>query len=97
MKQRKALYEESLLPQMNQQVEASLTAYTHDDGDFAEVIRAKIAELNAQIDSLAIAVDMAKTKVTLNYLLAGDNFKDILAQDLLPKNTTSNTMENHHD
>jgi outer membrane protein TolC len=101
LKQRKELYEASLLPQMNQQVEASLTAYTHDDGDFAEVIRAKIAELNAQIDSLAIAVDMAKSKVMLNYLLAGENFKDTLAKEISPKNTKSNTttktMENPHE
>ena len=65
------MYLGDLLPQMSQQVEASLTAYTHDDGDFAEVIRAKIAELNAKIDSLEITVNIAKAKVQLNYLLAG--------------------------
>ncbi len=84
LKQRKKLYHESLLPQMNQQVEASLTAYTHDDGDFAEVIRAKIAELNAQIDSLDITVNTAKTKVKLNYLLTAGKNKNIF-------------MESHHE
>lgn len=88
LQQRKLLYAESLLPQMNQQVEASLTAYTHDDGDFAEVIRAKIAELNAQIDSLEIEVNIAKTKVELNYLLAGNTTENTL---------THNNMENHHE
>ncbi len=71
LSQRNELYESNLLPQMKEQAEASLNAYTHDDGDFAEVIRARIAELNAQIDALNIKVDMIKAHVEIDYLLTG--------------------------
>ncbi len=71
LNERNELYEHTLLPQMNEQAEASLNAYTNDDGDFAEVIRARIAELNAQIDALTIKVDIAKANAQINYLLTG--------------------------
>ena len=72
LNQRKELYSNQLLPQMNEQAEASLTAYTNDDGDFAEVVRARIAELNAQIDALKINVSIQKTIIKLNYLFMDD-------------------------
>ncbi len=70
--QRQKLYRDQLLPQMHEQAEASLTAYTNDDGDFAEVVRARIAELNARIDSLDIDVEKQKTIIRLNYFLMND-------------------------
>ena len=70
--QRKSLYSNKLLPQINDQAEASLTAYTNDDGDFAEVVRSRIAVLNAEIDQLKINVGEQKIKLELNYLFAGD-------------------------
>jgi len=69
--QRQALYNEKLLPQIHDQAEASLTAYTNDDGDFAEVVRARIAELNAEIDFLAINVQQQKIILEINYLFVG--------------------------
>lgn len=72
LNQRQQLYTDHLLPQMNEQAEASLTAYTNDDGDFAEVVRARIAELNAQIDALKINVSIQKTIIKLNYLFMND-------------------------
>ena len=54
---------------MAEQAEASLAAYNNDDGDFAEAVRARIAELNAQIDALAIAVERQKATARINYLL----------------------------
>ncbi len=69
--ERKKFYSASLLPQMSEQTEASLSAYTHDDGDFAEVVRARITELNAQIDALTINVDIEKLNAQINYLLTG--------------------------
>ena len=72
LNQRNKLYVEQLLPQMSEQAEASLTAYTNDDGDFAEVVRARIAELNAQIDALKINVNIQKTIIKLNYLFMDD-------------------------
>ena len=74
--ERQALYTDQLLPQMAEQAEASLTAYNNDDGDFAEAVRARIAELNTKIDALAIAVDRQKTIAQINYLLAEASFDD---------------------
>ncbi len=77
LNERQLLYQKQLLPQMNEQAEASLTAYTNDDSDFAEVVRAKIAELNAQIDALGIDVERQKAIVELNYYFV-DNADDII-------------------
>jgi len=71
LEQRQRLYQEQLLAQMRDQAEASLTAYTNDDGDFAEVVRAQIAELNAKIEALGIAVGQRKALADLKYYLAG--------------------------
>jgi outer membrane protein TolC len=68
--QRRELYRSRLLKEMHEQAEASLTAYTNDDGDFAEVVRARIAELNAHIDALDIDVDRLKTIAQINYFFA---------------------------
>ena len=68
---RLVLYRSKLLPQTHDQAEASLTAYTNDDGDFSEVVRAKIAVLNAEIEQLAIEVEQQKIILELNYLFAG--------------------------
>jgi acyl-homoserine lactone acylase PvdQ len=68
--ERQILYTEQLLPQMVEQASASLTAYNNDDGDFAEAVRARIAELNAKIDALDIAVERQKIISQINYLLA---------------------------
>ncbi len=62
-------YRMEILPQMADQAEASLTAYTNDDGDFAEVMRARIAELNASIDLLGLQVARLKNIAQLNYTL----------------------------
>ena len=67
LEQRQTLYNDFLLPQMQDQADASLTAYTNDKGDFAEVVRSLIAQLNTQLDALAINVDLQKVKVQLNY------------------------------
>lgn len=72
LNQRQTLYRNKLIPQMHDQAEASLSAYTNDDGDFAEVIRSKIAELNATIDALAIDVERQKNIVQLNYFFIGN-------------------------
>ncbi|MBE9540272.1 MAG: TolC family protein [Proteobacteria bacterium] len=69
LESRQALYAQQLLPQMREQADASLSAYTNDDGDFAEVVRARIAQLNTEIESLAIDVEKQKTIARLNYYL----------------------------
>jgi len=78
--ERQSLYNTKLLPQIQDQAEASLTAYTNDDGDFAEVVRARIAQLNAKIESLAIETQIQKVQLELNYLFVSQaeqmlNFK----------------------
>lgn len=70
LEERHVLYAERLLPQMSDQAEAALAAYNNDDGDFAEAVRARIAELNARIEALVIAVERQKTIARINYLLA---------------------------
>ena len=69
LNERQALYEDRLLQEVHDQAEASLTAYTNDAGDFAEVVRARIAELNANIDYLDIKISRLKTISELNYFL----------------------------
>jgi len=71
LKDRQNLYKDKLLPQINDQAEASLTAYTNDDGDFAEVVRSRIAVLNAEIDELTLNVEEQKLLLELNYLFIG--------------------------
>lgn len=72
LNERSALYERRLLPQMVDQADASLTAYNNDDGDFAEAVRSRIAELNARIEALTIAVERQQVIARLNYLLSGE-------------------------
>jgi len=80
LNERQLLYRDLLLPQMNEQAEASLTAYTNDDGDFAEVVRSRIAELNAQIAALGIYVERQKSIIELNYYFM-ENADDIIANN----------------
>ena len=69
IEQRQNLYSSRLLEQMSEQAEASLAAYTNDDADFDEVVRARIAELNTRIEALGIAVERQKITAQLNYFL----------------------------
>jgi hypothetical protein len=61
----------SILPQIQEQADASLSAYTHDDGDFSEVMRARIAQLSAQIDLIDIQIEKSKIRMQLEYFLEG--------------------------
>ena len=78
LNERQRLYRVQLLPQMHDQAEASLSAYTNDDSDFAEVVRSRIAELNARIDGLAIDVARQKAIIDLNYFFM-EKADDIIA------------------
>lgn len=70
LNQRRELYRTRLLKETEAQAEVSLTAYTRDDGDFAEVVRARIAELNARIEALDIDIARLQTITQLNYFFA---------------------------
>jgi outer membrane protein TolC len=71
LERRLELYRVSILPQMYEQAEASLTAYTNDDGDFAEVMRARITELNGRIEQIAIATEQLAAHIHIQYFFAG--------------------------
>lgn len=88
--QRRELYRTQLLPQMSDQAEASLSAYTNDDGDFSEVVRARIAELNANIDALSIDVDRQKVRVQLNYFFMSN------ANQIITDSTNTYPVELRH-
>jgi outer membrane protein TolC len=64
---RQQIFDDSILVQTREQAEASLTAYENDAGDFSEVVRARIDDLNVRIDVLNIHVDLLKAQVELNY------------------------------
>lgn len=68
---RDSLYSERLLAQMHEQSEAALSAYTSVEGDFAEVVRARIDELNARVEAVGIRVERQRAIARLNYYLAG--------------------------
>jgi outer membrane protein TolC len=68
IEERRALYNETLLAQITDLTEATLGAYTADEGDFAEVMRAYIAELNARIEMLGIDTERLKMLAWLKYL-----------------------------
>lgn len=77
LQQRSELYKQKLLPQINDQAEAALTAYTNDEGDFAEVVRARIDVLDAEIANLEIDIDIQKTISQLNYFLVTSSAQDV--------------------
>jgi outer membrane protein TolC len=64
------LYQRSLLPQMEEQASAALTAYNNDDGDFAEAVRARIAELNANVELIQMRAERARNMASFRYQTA---------------------------
>lgn len=67
------LYSEILLPQSRQQSQASLLAYQSDRGNFSDVIRAYMDNLNANLDERRIATDIQKARAQLLYLIPESN------------------------
>ncbi|HNP64674.1 MAG TPA: TolC family protein [Woeseiaceae bacterium] len=62
---RLALYDSRILAQTQSNAEASLLAYRSDRGDFADVMRAYIDDLNARIDHVRLKVERAQTYAVL--------------------------------
>ena len=69
--QREKGFLDAILPQIQEQADASLSAYTNDDGDFSEVMRARISQLNAKIDLIDIQIEMFKIRIQFGYFLEG--------------------------
>lgn len=76
IKSRQTLYKSRLLPQIHDHAEASLSAYTNDDGDFTEVVRSRIAVLNTEIDELNLDVEEQQLNLELNYLFIGNTYSE---------------------
>ncbi|MDT0594664.1 TolC family protein [Glaciecola petra] len=70
LRERAQVYQHQILPQIQQQAQAALNAYTNDSGDFAEVVRAKIDELDTQITMLNIRVKQRVALSKMDYFLA---------------------------
>lgn len=69
--QRETGFLTAILPQIQQQAEASLSAYTSDDGSFSAVMHARITQLTAQIDLIDIQIEKFKIQMQLLYFLTG--------------------------
>jgi outer membrane protein TolC len=72
LEEQAALYDDVLLEQMKTLSRSALNAYTSDQGDFADVMRAYVAELNARVETIRIRTEMLKTIAQLKYLNAGN-------------------------
>jgi len=70
--QRISLYEQSVISRASETTEATLTAYQNDLSDFAELVRARLAELDTELTLLRLRVDRAQVMARLDYL-AGEN------------------------
>jgi outer membrane protein TolC len=62
------LYEQRILPQSGEQAQAALAAYQSDTGDFADVMRSHIDDLNTRLDYLRLQVDRAQSHAELKTL-----------------------------
>lgn len=72
LEQRITLYEKSVLLRANETTQATLTAYQNDLSDFAELVRARLAELDTELTLLRLRIDRAQVMARLDYL-AGEN------------------------
>lgn len=99
LKERETLYRESLIPQVKQQGEASMIAYSNNEADFAELVRARVDEVNVQLTALEIAVDIEKANIRANYYRAS-NSKEFMGLINTPVNSLyskPNNQSTPHD
>lgn len=80
LKKRHQLYQQELIPGFALAAESAINAYTVDDGNFSDVVRARISELNAKLENLAISIEMQKKVVAMNYLLTQANDIEVMDQ-----------------
>ena len=65
LNRRVALYDSHILDQARENAEASMLAYQSDKGDFADVMRAYVDDLNTRIDHVRLQVERAKSYAAL--------------------------------
>ncbi|MGD8886365.1 MAG: TolC family protein [Gammaproteobacteria bacterium] len=66
--QRLSLYESNVLPEAKQNTETSLSAYQAGVIEFGILVRARLTELNSELQYLKLKIDKAKAQVELLYL-----------------------------
>ena len=62
---RLSIYENRILPQTAEQAQAALTAYQSDAGDFSDVMRSYIDDLNTKLDHSRLQVERARSYAVL--------------------------------
>lgn len=67
---REKVYEQKILPQLRQLSQTALNAYTNDTGSFADVVTAKIMELDAQASLITITIEKRKALAHIDYYLS---------------------------
>lgn len=67
--QRLAAYEKDIVPQAEQNATLALLAYQSNNADFATVMRARMVELEARLQTLRLRVDHARAQAGLIYLM----------------------------
>ncbi|MFA9461283.1 TolC family protein [Thiohalorhabdus sp. Cl-TMA] len=70
-RERVALFEDTILPESEQTVEASVAAYTTGRLGFLDLVRARIEDFQHQLDLWRLRVDAEQAKADLLYLAAG--------------------------
>ncbi len=70
---RATLYEQSIVPQARATSRAVVDAYRNDVSDFPELIRARLAELDAELAHLRLQIDARQANARLIYLGGEDN------------------------
>lgn len=75
-------YQDYLMPQVHDQADAILASYRSDGGDFAEVVRAHIAELNTRVMALQLKVERQKTLAKMQYFLGANSVAEPLEGEL---------------
>lgn len=73
--QKAQLYQDKLIPQAKQYVQAVLLSFRNNKTDFPTLARASIRELETSIEGLSIEIEQEKTKAHLLYL-QGDDYAE---------------------
>ena len=71
--QRLEFYKSTVLPQSSQYAEASRKAYQSHVSDFSELIRARLRQLDSNLQTLRIRVDRAKYHYELQYIVGEES------------------------
>jgi len=65
------LHKNRILPRTKDSAEAALKAYQSRSGDFTNLVKARLAVLNSELDLLKLSVDSMKSQAQLLYLQGG--------------------------